>query len=160
MKIKGIVDEDFINFKYPSMFIALGDCDWKCCKEQNLPISICQNSELAKAKEIEISVTDLFNRYCQNKISCAIVIGGLEPMTRFSEIISLISYFRGNFIDDYFVIFTGYDEHEIDNQIAKLKKYNNIIVKFGRYIPKQNPSFNKILGVELASDNQYVKIIS
>lgn len=160
MKIKGIVDEDFINFKTSSMFIALGDCDWKCCREQNLPVSICQNSELAKSKEIEVSVTDLFHRYCQNGISRAIVIGGLEPMTMLPEIISLISCFRANYVDDYFVIFTGYYEDEIVEQIAELAKFKNIIVKFGRYAPEQTPHFDNILGVELVSDNQYAKIIS
>ena len=33
--------------------------------------------------------------------------------------------------------------------------YNNIIIKFGRYIPNQGTHFDKVLGVKLASDNQY-----
>ena len=30
MKIKGITDEDFVNYKYPSMFIATSICSFKC----------------------------------------------------------------------------------------------------------------------------------
>ena len=37
MKIRGIETEDFINYKYPSMFIAIGNCDWKCCVEGGFP---------------------------------------------------------------------------------------------------------------------------
>jgi len=33
----------------------------------------------------------------------------------------------------------------------------NIIVKFGRYRPNQEKHYDKILGVFLASDNQYAK---
>jgi hypothetical protein len=38
-----------------------------------------------------------------------------------------------------------------------IKNCGNIIVKFGRYRPNQEPHFDKVLGVELASDNQYAK---
>ena len=36
MRIKGLTDEDFVNYKYPSMFIAVGNCDWKCCAKGEL----------------------------------------------------------------------------------------------------------------------------
>ena len=41
-----------------------------------------------------------------------------------------------------------------------LKKYSNIIIKFGRFIPNQKPHYDPVLGVELASDNQYGEKIS
>lgn len=41
-----------------------------------------------------------------------------------------------------------------------LKKYKNIIVKFGRYIPNQKKHFDPVLGVELASDNQHAEKLS
>ena len=74
MKIKGLIDEDFVNYKKVSMFIALGSCDWKCCVEANIPITVCQNCELAKSKDIEISYQEIFDRYKQNLISESIVI--------------------------------------------------------------------------------------
>ncbi|MEG1620822.1 MAG: 4Fe-4S cluster-binding domain-containing protein [Oscillospiraceae bacterium] len=160
MRIKDIVDEDFINYNTPSMFIALGECNWKCCIEANIPTATCQNSKLAKQKNIEISESIIFERYVANKITHSIVIGGLETMTMFSDIVSLISYFRRNNVDDYFVIFTGYYENEILEQISELAKFKNIIVKFGRYKPNQIPHLDKILGVNLVSDNQYAKTIS
>ena len=33
MKVKNLLDEDFVNFKKPSMFIATSKCDFKCEKE-------------------------------------------------------------------------------------------------------------------------------
>ena len=33
MKIKNIIEEDFVNYKVPSMFIATSRCDFKCDKE-------------------------------------------------------------------------------------------------------------------------------
>jgi hypothetical protein len=33
--------------------------------------------------------------------------------------------------------------------------YKNIIIKYGRYIPNQTPHYDEVLGVYLASDNQY-----
>ena len=79
MKIKGLVDTDFVNYKDISMFISLGTCNWKCCKESNIPVSVCQNSELAKQKDIDISVEEIFHRYISKPIISAICIGGLEP---------------------------------------------------------------------------------
>lgn len=160
MKIKGIIDEDFSNFKQASMFIGLGTCNWKCCIETAMPISICQNSKLAKQKDIKVSVDEIFHRYITNSITSAIVIGGLEPFSQKQDIINLIKYFRTNCCNDYFVIYTGFYEHEIQKEIKILKQYPNIILKIGRYIPNQKSHFDEILGVSLASDNQYAIQIS
>lgn len=39
-------------------------------------------------------------------------------------------------------------------------KWKNIIVKFGRFIPNQHPHYDEVLGINLASDNQYAEKIS
>lgn len=41
-----------------------------------------------------------------------------------------------------------------------LSEYKNIVVKFGRYIPGQEKHYDEVLGVYLASDNQYAEKIS
>ena len=41
-----------------------------------------------------------------------------------------------------------------------LKKYKNIIIKFGRYIPNRPKKYDNILGIDLVSDNQYAEVIS
>ena len=127
MLVKNIVEEDFVNYKLPSMFIATCFCDWKCCREQNLDISVCQNSDISKQANYNISNKDIFNRYISNPITKAVVIGGLEPMMQFEEIYDLIKCFRDNNCKDMFVIYTGYNENEILNQIDRLKKFENII---------------------------------
>ena len=66
MKIKGIEIEDFVNYKYPSMFIAIGSCDWKCCIEGGFDISVCHNSPLAHAKETDVEMDFIYNEYINN----------------------------------------------------------------------------------------------
>lgn len=160
MKIKGLVDEDFVNFKLPCMFISIGTCNWKCCIETNIPVTVCQNSDLAKQKDIDIPIDEIFNRYISNPISEAIVIGGLEPMMQFEDVYDLIKYFRDKKVNDVFVIYTGYCPNEIQDKIENLKAFKNIICKFGRYVPNQEKHFDDVLGVNLVSDNQYGEVIS
>jgi len=159
IRVKAIVDEDFINYKKPSMLIATCFCNWKCLKEQNLDISICQNSQLVLNNIIDIPTERLIKRYLNNPISKAVVIAGLEPMLQFDEVLEFVQEFREKSQDDI-VIYTGYYENEVAEQIEKLKQFENIIVKFGRFIPNGNKRYDDILGVWLASDNQYAVKIS
>ena len=154
MIIKDIVAEDFLNYKRPSMFIATAKCDWKCGAEY------CQNTPLAKAPSKEISNETIYKMYHNNDITKAIVVGGLEPMQQFEELSALISLFRERGDQSTFVIYTGYDRDEIDDKVELLKRYGNITIKFGRYIPGQSVHYDQILGVNLASDNQYAEQIS
>ena len=32
-----------------------------------------------------------------------------------------------------------------------------LVIKYGRYVPDQQPHFDEVLGVNLASDNQYAR---
>lgn len=160
MLIKDIKDEDFTNYKKASMFIATSKCNWKCCTEQGLDVSICQNSAISQQENIDISVDEIFHRYINNPMTKAMVIGGLEPIMQFWDLLELVTYFRKHQCIDDIVIYTGYNKEEIDSQINILKNYSNIIVKFGRYIPNQNSHHDNVLGVNLASDNQYAERIS
>ena len=160
MLVKTIIDEDFTNYKTPSMFIGLGICDFKCCHELNLPISICQNQPIAKQKDIEVSVNEIFHRYTSNPLTSSIVIGGLEPLSVWEDIVDLVKYFRDHGCDSVFSIYSGYYKNEIEKQINQIRKYKNITFKFGRFIPNQEKHYDDVLGVYLASDNQYGKVIS
>ena len=112
MLVKNIVEEDFVNYKLPSMFIATCFCDWKCCIEQNLDISICQNASISKQPNILISDSEIYKRYISNPITKAIVIGGLEPFRQYDDMYNLIELFRSNGCNDTFVIYTGYELYE------------------------------------------------
>ena len=81
-------------------------------------------------------------------------------MLQFDEIENLIKLFRDKNELATFIIYTGYYPNEILDKINKLKKYKNIIIKFGRYIPNDSPRYDDIIGVELASSNQYAEVIS
>ena len=160
MKLKGIIMEDFCNYKSPSLFLITSICDWKCCKEAGLDISICQNNTLAQNTTKEYSIESIYNVYVKNDITKSIVIGGLEPILQFQDIHDLISYFRCHGCNDVFVIYTGYYKDEILDAVNSLCEFSNIIIKFGRYVPNHKPHYDQILGVNLASDNQYAEVIS
>ncbi len=159
MKVRYITDEDFVNYKSPSMFIGTSFCNWKCCTEQNLDIRVCQNAPLAKSKIIDYSNKKIYDRYISNDITKSIVLGGLEPMLQFDELYKLIKYFRENECYDTFVIYTGYYPDEVQDMLDRLVHMKNIVVKFGRYIVGDQPHYDDILGVCLASYNQYAEVI-
>lgn len=155
MRVKNIIDEDFVNYKKPSMFIATCFCDWKCCTELGIDISICQNSLTAQQKTIDISTDEILRRYINNPITQAVVIGGLEPMLQFDEVSELIHTFRENGCNDTFVIYTGYQLDEIHFEYKYLQThFKGIVLKIGRYIPNHKPHYDEVLGISLASDNQ------
>lgn len=157
--IKDIMMENFQDYKKTSMFIATCGCTFKCLKELNMDISICQNCSIAKQPNISIKISRLVELYLNNHVTEAVVIGGLEPLLQFNEILSYISHLR-RYTNDDCVIYTGYYENEILDYIDILSQYPNIIIKFGRYVPEQEPCYDKVLGVTLASNNQYAIKIS
>lgn len=157
MKVKNVIFEDFINFKFPSLFIGFPQCSFKCNLDCGRPV--CQNYLLSKDKIIDVEIDDLIDNYILNPITHAVVCGGLEPFDTWEDLRTLVDKFR-IYTTDPIVIYTGYTEKEIQDKIEVLKNYENIIVKFGRFVPDKEPHMDKVLGVKLASPNQYAKEIS
>lgn len=158
MLIKFLIDEDFVNYKKPSMFIGAGiTCSFKCDRECGE--KVCQNSSLANDPVIDFSIDKILTRYINNPITSAIVIGGLEPFDSWETIVEFVQKARQVTSDDI-IIYTGYREDEAARIVEKLSVFPNIIVKFGRFIPHSSARTDEILGVKLASANQYAKCIS
>ena len=159
MEIKGIIHEDFVNYKVCSMTIAMPYCTFKCDKECGS--NVCQNSKLVKDPTLDIPAAKIIDQYLYNPLSHAIVFQGLEPFDSYNDIYYFIYALRFIFRNnDPVVIYTGYNKDEILSKIEDLLKFSNIIIKFGRYIPNQKPHYDEILGVNLASDNQYAEVIT
>lgn len=169
MRIKGIVDEDFVNYKKPSMFVIFPTCTFKCNKDAGKPV--CQNQTLSLQQSITVATEEVCERYLQNPITEAIILGGLEPFDSLLNVMSFIDCLRNKFkCDDDVVIYTGYTEEELkrgnileggaNKVFADLYDYlihhnKNIIIKYGRYREDNVRHLDKVLGVELASANQY-----
>ena len=139
------------------MFIGFPHCDFKCDRENGN--NLCQNSHLVKLRNKLITSDAIVNSYIKNDVTSAIVIGGLEPFEDFEELLILVQAFREKTLDDI-VIYTGFNKEEKSNEIQQLQRYPNIIIKFGRFIPGHKPHYDPVLGIELASDNQYAEKIS
>ena len=154
MEIIDYKDVDFVNYKLPSMYIIMPYCTFKCDKENGT--SVCQNCSLAAEPKIEIAASDLIAIYDGNPMSEAVVFAGLEPFDSPDDLLNFIMLFRHNHYDDI-VIYTGYTEEEVKENFDWIFLYENIIIKYGRFIPNQAPHYDEILGVNLSSDNQYAK---
>lgn len=159
MRVKGIIEEDFANYKSPAMFINTCFCDFKCCNEAGLDIGACQNAPLAQAAIKQIADDVIYRHFASNPITKAVVIGGMEPMMQIDEVAALISLFRANGCNSTFIIYTGYYPEEIDKEIKLLRRFGNIVIKFGRYIPDRQSRYDDVLGINLSSDNQFAKQI-
>ena len=172
MIIKEIRDEDFTSYKKPSMVIGFPSCTFKC--ERECGQKMCQNSALATAPNIEIGYGHIVDRYLKNPITKAVIMAGLEPFDSAMSLVGLIDFFRKHTNDDI-VIYTGYTEEEIKTMqhtiyyswgkqsysyFGEISKHPNIIIKFGRFIPNQPSHYDVVLGIKLASDNQYARRIS
>ena len=159
--LKGIISEDFVNYRKVCMTLEFPVCDFKCCRECGK--SICQNLPIVDYPDIKIRVSDIIERYLNNDITESLCFQGLEPLDSFDECVSLIKSLRCSNNpkrDDDVVIYTGYTEDEVrvKGYYDILKEYSNgknIILKVGRFIPDQPSRYDDVLGVILQSDNQY-----
>lgn len=156
MLIKSLLEEDFINYKKPVMFIAFPFCTFKCEKECG--IQCCQNSPLVKTPNIDVDKDVIIEHYLKNPISKAIVFGGLEPLDSWNDIKDLVVGFREKCLDDI-VIYTGYNRDEILDKIQWLSQFKNIVIKYGRFIPNDSSRYDEVLGITLASHNQYAEVL-
>jgi hypothetical protein len=140
------------------MFIGFPSCTWKCerdCGQKGL----CQNAALAQALTIEVESSEIVQLYLANPLSHALVCGGLEPFDSAEELLRLVHEFRMYSLDEI-IIYTGYTKEEVATWIQHLREYPNIIVKFGRFRPNEERHWDSVLGVYLASKNQYAERIS
>lgn len=158
MKIKGIIDYDCTNYKLPCLTIEFPYCDFKCDKLNGC--QVCQNSSLAAEPDKEVNGEYIWNLYKQNPLTKAFCFQGLEPFDSYLDLLDLIIFIRiHKQCDDPIIIYTGYNEGEDWIVENSLRHYNNIIIKYGRYLMGHEPHYDDVLGVKLASNNQYAKVL-
>jgi len=157
MQIKGVMDGDFINYKLPSLLIEFPKCSGKCDKENGT--NLCQGYILNSIDNKEISIEKIYNMFKNSIFAKAITCVGLEPLDSSEDLYNLITFFRSNGCNSCFVIYTGYTEQEVisNPDWERLLHLGNIIFKYGRFRPNEQPHFDEVLGVNLVSSNQYGK---
>lgn len=165
-KLLGKYKTVFNDYKKISLYLPIGiSCTGKCMYEIEKqcgyikPEWRCQNEILYHKQPVILQIDDIINYYKENVLLEAIIMSGLEPFDNFSDCLGFINKFRQVSEDDI-CIYSGYYPEEIQGYIDILKQFKNIIIKFGRFIPDSDKRYDDVLGVWLASDNQYAERIS
>ena len=160
IELKGIIWEDFVNYRKICTTLMFPKCDFKCDRECGK--QFCQNKGLAAAESQWYDIDDIMTKYMHTYLSDAIVLQGLEPLDSLVDVYTVAAALNKYKITSDLVIYTGYDKSEVDPSILdKLSSLvpGHLIIKWGRFIPNKNQHFDSILGVTLASNNQYGEII-
>ena len=158
MKLKGIIDCDFTNYKSPVLTLEFPYCDFKCDKLNGC--QVCQNTTLINEPDIEISNEKIWNLYINNPLTKGFCCQGLEPFDSTSDLFQFVNFIRiEKQCKDPIIIYTGYNKNENLYVERLLRNYHNIIIKWGRYVMGDEPHYDAILGVRLASNNQYAEEI-
>lgn len=161
IELKGIIWEDMVNYKKICTTLMFPKCSFKCDKENN--IQLCQNRGLAATPSQWHDIDDIMDTYVHTLLSEAIVLQGLEPLDSPIDVYTVAAALQRWKIDDDLIIYTGYNPHEdeVDNIVDSIAFLipGHLIIKWGRYIPNQEKHYDPVLGVYLASDNQYAEVI-
>lgn len=160
VELVGIIWEDFVNYKKPCMTLMFPYCDFKCDIENGT--DLCQNRGLAAAASQWHDIDAILDLYMNNPITEAIVLQGLEPLDSLLDVYTVSAALKRHSCYDDFIIYTGYNKEEISEEIIhnfKIMIPGNLIIKWGRFKPNQTPHHDPVLGVNLASDNQYGELI-
>ena len=158
IEVKGIIWEDMVNYKKISTTLMFPKCSFKCDKENGT--QICQNWELAAAPSQTIHINSFMRNYINNPITEAIVLQGLEPFDSLIDLYTVAAALEDFNITDDLVIYTGYNRNEVSSHLKPLFSIpGHLIIKWGRYIHNQESHYDPVLGVYLASNNQYAEVL-
>lgn len=142
-------------YKEPSFLIPIGiTCSWKC---EN-----CINKKhVFEYSYPEFTINEIISQYQKNILTYTIIMAGFEPFDNYVNFMDLVEAIRVSGINDMIVVYTGYDIVDFRsnflllNIFQELTHFDNIIIKFGRYIEGLEKVWNEELGIWLASANQY-----
>lgn len=143
IRLHGYLEEDLVDYSKAGMFLAFPTCTFKCAKELGLePKDICQNYFNINEPAKEYTLEELWEIYDDNPLTESIILGGLEPMDSFDDVLKLIKYVREEKgCEDDIVIYTGYYDLEIRDKMDILSPYKPIVFKCGRYKPRTKVAF-------------------
>lgn len=143
IKLHGYLEEDLVDYKRAGMFLAFPTCTFKCAKELGLdPKDICQNYANISEPAKEYSLEELWQIYDKNPLTESFILGGLEPLDSFDDVMKFIKFIREEKkCEDDIVIYTGYFDIEIQDKMDILSRYKPVLLKCGRYKPRTKVAF-------------------
>lgn len=157
--------DNVVDYKKTSILLVFPYCSGKCGPS-------CQNWNLRKLHQtdyINVTSQDIVQLYKSLDTHNAVVMAGLEPLDSLDDVLSIIDRINLQRKACDIVIYTGYTEEEynekFEQKIIKAFKANSrypnkkLIVKIGRYDEDfKKPWHSNVLGVNLATTNQIVKV--
>lgn len=157
INLHGYLEEDLVDYKRAGMFLAFPKCSFKCAKELGIePKDICQNYSNIEVAPTPYDLEDLWKIYDENPLTECFILGGLEPMDSFDDVLKFVKFIREEKkCNDVIVIYSGYYDDEIADKMNILRQYIPVIIKCGRYKPGQKSHYDRVLGVNLANIEQY-----
>lgn len=158
IRLRKVTAEDRVIYRLPSMVLYCCFCDFRCWPDKdNNP---CANAPYGKYPIVDVSFDRILRSYKKRESTRAIAIAGFEPLAQFEEVKNLIEFLRNGGVPDDVVIYTGYYPGEIKEQLDELRRFGNVVVKFGPFVPGLEGRYDEVLGVTLPSGNQYAERIN
>lgn len=158
IKLIDVKTDNISEYYKTNLLLVFPYCSGKCGEE-------CQNKHLHDSPINYYSVKSIINLYNSLKTHEAVVCAGLEPFDSIKDLDVLVKAFLKNKKPVDFIIYTGYEQSEIDDSFKFIlslfkdigKKSDKLIIKFGRYNEKfkTDNSIDENLGIKLATSNQY-----
>jgi hypothetical protein len=150
----------FNDYHKTCLYLATPRCNFKCvreAREKGIEIVECQNHALAGSLPTDYSAEEVAKAYHESVFAEALLLSGLDPLDCWEDVIVFLREFRAIEPGVEVVLYTGYYEHEVLEQVRQLSELGNVMVKFGRYDPSVPPGYDEVGGVTLASGNQHFR---
>lgn len=150
IRYKLIERERFQDAPFVGCLISAIGCSLNCVN--------CFNQHIKEMDTLYINTDEIVDMIKNNPFEEGLILGGLEWSEQSDELIELVNTVMDNNLK--VMIYTGLTEIEFFNIVDKSKLQSGVYIKFGRYINTNKTITNIQFGVNLASENQYIKIIN
>lgn len=117
----------------------------------------CCHADRHTGKVYESEDTKLIEEIKNYKFSEGIILGGFEWTEQLDELLDIIDLARSNNLE--VILYTHHTEEELRDIVPQLYTRKGVYVKYGEYRRELSSKTYTSYGVQLASTNQYIKII-
>lgn len=118
----------------------------------------CFNSSIKEASVLYGRADELITTVEKNPFNEGVILAGLEWSEQPKELMRLVKEASKRSMK--IMVYTGYDLDVFLKRVPEILLYPEVYVKYGRYDENQLSLTHKVYGVQLASKNQNIELIS